>query len=147
MNRIAIRHYLEIADQPTPEDLVALDGDGFTAVVNLRRAGEPDQPVDPEAEGDLVRGAGVEYLAAPVGGGPLDPDGVEAVCELIDRHVEQGGKVLLHCKQGGRAAGLAVIHLARAEGWPDGEAIERAEAIGLRLPPPVRALVESYYAR
>lgn len=145
MTSSRIRPNLVIADQPTEEELLALPGEGFTAVVNLRRPGEPDQPLDPSAEGECVRAVGLDYLGVPVGGEPLGDAQVEAIGDVLDRHAE--GKVLLHCKQGGRAAALALLHIAREEGWPAGEAIERGRALGLELPPPVRALVESYLAR
>ena len=68
MNRTTIRPNLDIADQPTAEELAALKAEGYTAVVNLRTAGEPDQPLDPTAEGEVVREAGLEYLHVPIGG-------------------------------------------------------------------------------
>jgi uncharacterized protein (TIGR01244 family) len=142
MNRTTVRPNLEIADQPTSEDFAALSAEGFTAVVNLRRPGEPDQPIDPTAEGDLARDAGLEYLSVPIGGEPIGEPQVSAVCELLDRH--SGGKVLLHCKQGGRAVGIALLSLARAEGWPADEVIDRGRSLGLRLPPPVEALVKAH---
>jgi uncharacterized protein (TIGR01244 family) len=142
MNPTILRPNLEIADQPTGEELARLRSEGYSAVVNLRRPGEPDQPIDPTAEGDLVREEGLEYLSIPIGGEPITEAQVSAVCDLIDRH--SAGKVLLHCKQGGRAAGLALLYLARAEGWPNAEVIDRGRSLGLRLPPPVEALVKSH---
>ncbi len=40
-----------VADQPTLEELKALPDEGFVAVVNLRREGEPEQPMSPAEEG------------------------------------------------------------------------------------------------
>ncbi|WP_169976721.1 beta-lactamase hydrolase domain-containing protein [Tautonia rosea] len=145
MHRLAIRPYLEIAGQPSHEDLVAIRDEGFTAVVNLRRPDEPDQPIDPSTEGSQVHALGMDYLSVPIGGEPLGESQVKAVCAFLDQHT--GGKVLLHCKQGGRAAAIALIHLAQAEQWPEDEVIDRAAAIGVPLPPPLRAMIESYFAR
>ncbi|QDV33523.1 beta-lactamase hydrolase domain-containing protein [Tautonia plasticadhaerens] len=145
MNRKTVRPNLEIADQPTSEEILGLKAEGFTAVVNLRRPGEPDQPMDPAAEAEVARQAGLDYLSVPVGGEPLGAPQISSVCDLIDRHPD--GKVLIHCKQGGRAAGLALLHLARVEGWPAGEVVERGRALGLELPPPVRALIEHALGR
>jgi protein tyrosine phosphatase (PTP) superfamily phosphohydrolase (DUF442 family) len=39
-----------IADQPTEADLIALKGDGYVGIVNLRNDGEPEQPIDTKAE-------------------------------------------------------------------------------------------------
>lgn len=145
MHRLTIRPNLDVAGQPTLEDLVAIKDEGFTAVVNLRRPEEPDQPIDPATEQGHVQALGMNYLSVPVGGEPLGEAQVGAVCEFLDRHAD--GKVLLHCKQGGRAVALAVIHLAQAERWPEDEWIDRAGALGVQLPPPLRAMIESYLAR
>lgn len=145
MNRKTIRPNLEIADQPTAEELSSLKEEGFTAVINLRRAGEAGQTIDPTAEGELARQAGLDYLSVPVGGEPLGATQVETVCDLLQNHAD--GKVLLHCKQGGRAAALALIYLSRVEGWPADEVVQRGRALGLELPPPVQALVEQALGR
>ena len=145
MNRTTVRPDLEIAGQPTLEDLEALKLEGFTGLVNLRRDGEPDQPIDPAAEAELAARIGLDAIHLPVGGAPIDAATVAALDAFLDRHKD--GRVLIHCKQGGRAAGLALIHLARSQGWPPEDAIERARAQGLTLPTPVRALVEDFLSR
>lgn len=146
MNRTTIRPNLDVADQPTAEELAALKAEGYRAVVNLRAAGEPDQPLDPTVEGEVAREAGLEYLNVPIGGpGPLEDEQVDAVSAFLGRHPD--GKVLLHCKLGGRAAALALLHLARTEGWPADVAIERGREAGLTLPPKLAEKVEAYLNR
>jgi protein tyrosine phosphatase (PTP) superfamily phosphohydrolase (DUF442 family) len=46
-----------------------------------------------------------------VGGAPLSGPGVGAVCDFLDRHSD--GKVLVHCRKGGRAAALVLLHRRR----------------------------------
>ncbi len=46
--------------QPTREELERLAQEGFKAVVNLRTADEPNQPLSPEAEGEVARKAGLD---------------------------------------------------------------------------------------
>jgi len=129
-----------IADQPDEMDLAGLHGRGFDGVVNLRNDGEPEQPISTAEEGKLVRAFDLDYLHVGVGGGPLDEKGVEAVCDFIDHH----GKVLVHCRKGGRAAALVLIQQARANGWSSSEVAARGKEIGLEVDGGLRTLVETY---
>lgn len=133
---------ITVADQPTEDDLEALKLDGYAAVVNLRGEGEPEQPLDPSAEGERVRGLGMEYLHAAVTGAPLTEEVVGRVGEVLDRH--KGSKVLVHCRKGGRAAALVLIHKALAEGWAPSEAFAKGQALGLQIEGGLRDKVEAY---
>ena len=133
---------IAVADQPTEADLQALKDEGYAAVVNLRGEGEPEQPLDPSAEGERVRALGMEYLHAPVTGAPLTAAVVGAIGALLDKHA--GGKVLVHCRKGGRAAALVLIHKARAEGWAPSEAFAKGQALGLQVDGPLKDKVEAY---
>lgn len=144
MQRKPIGPDLEIADQPTEAELKVLRDEGFVGVVNLRHDGEPEQPLRPADEGALVGGIGMDYLHVGVGGQPLTEPVVGAVCDFLDAHA--GQKVLVHCRKGGRAAALVLLHRARTEGWTAAEAIERGKAIGLAVDGPLRTLVENYLA-
>ncbi len=144
MQRKPIGHDLEIADQPTEAELKGLRDEGFVGVVNLRHDGEPEQPLRPADEGALVGGVGMDYLHVAVGGQPLTESTVGAVCNFLDAHA--GQKVLVHCRKGGRAAALVLLHRARNEGWTAAEAIERGKALGLAVDGPLRVLVENYLA-
>jgi uncharacterized protein (TIGR01244 family) len=139
----AVTESIRIADQPSEADLRALAGSGVRGVVNLRHDGEPEQPLPPGPEGDLVRSLGLDYLHVPVGGAPLDPAGVAAVADFLDRHTAEG-QVLVHCRKGGRAAALVLLHLARRNGWTASQAVNQAAAIGLPLEGNLRLLVEQY---
>jgi uncharacterized protein (TIGR01244 family) len=135
---------ITIGDQPTEEDLARLKGEGYAGVVNLRNAGEPEQPMSPTLEAQKVQSLGMEYLHYGVGGSPLSEPGVAAVCDFVDRHTQGGQKVMVHCRKGGRAAALVLIQQARANHWKPEEAIAKGKAMGLEVDGGLRTLVESY---
>jgi uncharacterized protein (TIGR01244 family) len=135
---------ITIGDQPTEQDLARLKAEGYAGVVNLRTAGEDDQPMSPTEEAGQVQSLGMEYLHYGVGGAPLSEQGVEAVCDFVDRHAEGGQKVMVHCRKGGRAAALVLIQQARANKWKPEEAIAKGKAMGLDVGGGLRSLVEGY---
>ncbi len=135
---------ITIGDQPTEADLARLKGEGYVGVVNLRNPGEPEQPMSPQEEGEKARSLGLDYLHYGVGGAPLSEQGVEAVCDFVDRHTQGEQKVLVHCRKGGRAVALVLLQQARANHWKPEEAIARGKAMGLEVDGGLRTLVETY---
>jgi uncharacterized protein (TIGR01244 family) len=135
-----------IGDQPTEEDLLECKDEGYTGVVNLRNDGEPEQPLGTEDEGRRVRALGMEYLHHGVGGRPLTDPGVADVCDFIDRLAAGDGKVLVHCRRGGRAMAVVLIQQARQQGWGPEEAVEKGQAMGLQVDGALRGMVEAYLA-
>ncbi len=138
----AITPTIVIADQPTETDLAALKGEGYVGVVNLRNDGEPEQPIGTAAEGEKVRAAGLDYVHMGVGAAPMSVSGVESVCKFLDDHAD--GKVLVHCRKGGRAAAIVLIHQAQKHGWSPAEAAAKGAAIGLQVDGNLRVMVENY---
>jgi uncharacterized protein (TIGR01244 family) len=136
----AITPKVAIGDQPTEADLARLKAEGYTGVVNLRNDGEPEQPIGTVAEGEKVRALGMDYLHVGVGGSPLTEEGVHAVCDFIDGHE----KVMVHCRKGGRAAALVLIHEAKAHDWSAAEAAAKGRGLGLEVDGGLRAIVENY---
>jgi uncharacterized protein (TIGR01244 family) len=142
-----IRPGVVVSDQPTPDELRALAESGFAAVVNFRQEGEPEQPVGPAAEGEVVRGQGLHYVHHAVGGAPLEPEAVRALSRFLAEQEAAGGKVLLHCRKGGRAAALLLLSEAIREGWPADQVFARGEAMRLAInEPKLKALVAEYLA-
>ncbi len=135
---------IAVAGQPTEADLKDLKEQGYVGVINLRNEGEPEQPLGPAAEADAARNAGLAYLHYAVGGAPFDPKGVDAVNGFLDRH--QGEKVLVHCRSGGRASAIVLLHEAKAQGWAASEAIEKGRAMGLEVKGGLQVMVEHYLA-
>ncbi|MHC5543439.1 hypothetical protein ACYOEI_34890, partial [Singulisphaera rosea] len=70
---------ITIGDQPSGPEIEAFKGEGYVGVVNLRNDGEPEQPLGTAAEGEHVRGLGMDYLHYGVGAAPLTKAGVESV--------------------------------------------------------------------
>jgi uncharacterized protein (TIGR01244 family) len=133
---------ITVGDQPTEADLKVLKDEGYVGVVNLRNDGEPEQPLSTAAEGAFVRALGLEYLHYGVGGAPLSESGVKSVCDFLDYHAQ--GKVLVHCRKGGRAAALVLLHEALARHWKPEEVLEKSKALGFEVEGGLRTLVENY---
>jgi uncharacterized protein (TIGR01244 family) len=134
-----------IADQPTEADLVALKGDGYVGIVNLRNDGEPEQPIDTRAEAARAADLGLDYVHYGVGSAPFTREGVASVVDFIDGHAADG-KVLVHCRKGGRAAALVLLQQIKANGWTAEEAFERGQANGIEVGGGLKQLVEGYLA-
>lgn len=111
--------------QPSEEDIAALKAAGVKKIINLRRAGEASQPLDPEAEGAAVRAAGMEYLHVPVDPMDLHASSAAAVTQAVE---ETDGPVYIHCAAGGRAVTHAL--LADGKGKSADEVFKKAEDIG-----------------
>jgi uncharacterized protein (TIGR01244 family) len=135
---------ITIGDQPTEEDLAAFRDESYVGVVNLRHDGEPEQPLSTADEGAKVRELGMEYLHHGVGGAPLADPGVSNVADFIDRLTAGDGKVLVHCRKGGRAMALVLLQQARAHGWSAEEALDKGRAMGLQVDGQLKVLVENY---
>jgi uncharacterized protein (TIGR01244 family) len=133
---------ITIGDQPSEEDLMALAAEGYRGVINLRNDRELEQPLGTMAEGELVRSLGLDYLHYSVGSWPLSNGGVTAVFEFLDHHA--AGKTLVHCRRGGRAQALVLLHQARTRGWRPDEVFTRGAAMGLALDVALKSLVEAY---
>src|SRR5262249_39257440 len=111
--------------QPTEADIAALKASGVTTIINLRRPGEQNQPLDPKAEGDVVASHGLAYVHVPVDPKNLDPK--QAVAKAI---AEAPGPVFVHCAAGGRAVTHALLAEAKAAGQSADDVMKKAEAIG-----------------
>ncbi len=146
MQSTPINHAITIADQPTLDELRALSDEGFVAVLNLRREGEPDQPLSPSEEGVEVGAVGLEYLHEGVGGAPLTAEGVESICRFLDEQIEKG-KVLVHCRRGARAAAMVLVHMAFQEGWRSHEAVAKGQERGLNVDGNLKVMIELFLAQ
>jgi uncharacterized protein (TIGR01244 family) len=88
-----------VSPQITLADLDTAAAQGFTLVINNRPDGESlDQPKSAEVEA-AARVAGVDYLYAPVVGGPR-PAQVDAMRDAI---AAASGRTLAYCRSGTRS--------------------------------------------
>ena len=113
--------------QPSEEDIAALKASGVRKIINLRRAGEANQPLDPAAEGEVATRAGLEYVHIPVDPKNLDPSSAAAVAKAIE---DSDGPVYVHCAAGGRAVTHALLAEAKAQGSSADKVFKKAEEIG-----------------
>lgn len=89
---------------PSERDLESLASEGFAAVVNLRRAGEPNQPLSPEEEGEAAARQGMRYVHIPVDGANIDSATIQ---RFKDEVSQLPGPVFVHCASGRRAQAVA----------------------------------------
>lgn len=90
---------LSVSPQVTEADMARAAREGFVLVINNRPDGEdPSQPSSAAIEA-AARAAGLDYLHAPVRGGPSQEQ-VEAVRTAIEA---AGGPVLAFCRSGTRS--------------------------------------------
>ncbi len=111
--------------QPSEEDIAALKAAGYRKIINLRRPGEQNQPLDPQAQGAVVTGLGMAYAHIPVDPKNLHPSSAAAVIKEIE---EADGPVYVHCAAGGRAVTHAL--LADSKGKSADVVFKKAEEIG-----------------
>ena len=113
--------------QPTEADLAQLKAAGIGTIINLRRPGEQNQPLDPQAEGEVAKRLGLAYVHIPVDPKNLDPMQADAVAKAI---AAAPGPVYVHCAAGGRAVSHALLAEAKADGHSADQVLAKAEAIG-----------------
>lgn len=131
-----------VGSQPTVSELASLLNEGFRTIVNFRTAGEEDQPMSPESEGEKARAEGLEYLHFPVSMQAMSP-------ELVDEFREQWHSltkpIFAHCKSGKRAGALVMMHTAVEQGMSGDEALAKAEELGFECDQPeLRSFVKDY---
>jgi uncharacterized protein (TIGR01244 family) len=126
-------------DSAAIEDLKAR---GFTTIINLRT---PDEPNYAQEESE-VEGAGLDYAAIPIS--PTLIDDI-AVARFSGAVTSSAGPVAVHCKGGGRAGVMSLLHLAVTHGWSLEHALEEGERLGVKIAAdsPYRQFFESYIQR
>lgn len=70
--------------QPGAEHIADLAASGVRTIINLRRHGEQNQPLDPAAMGDVVRAAGLAYVNIPVDPKNLTAEKLDEVARAIE---------------------------------------------------------------
>ena len=136
MKRGDINNQLSVGGQPTEDHLSNLKAEGFAAVINLRRDGEANQPLDPAREGMAATAAGLQYFHIPVNS--ADPKG-EQVTALRAALEQIEGPVYVHCQGGGRACTMALLATAPASGYGAKDVIAEAHRAGFTITNPVMA--------
>lgn len=144
--RLKINEEVTIAPQPDEAEIQSLPEVGFRSVVNLRAEGEDAQQIAPQAEGEMVKAAGMQYLHLPVAMSSLD----EELVNTFRRHYRGIPKPMyVHCELGKRAGALVLMHIACERGLTSEEAMEQAHEMGFDCEQPqmkefVKTYIESY---
>jgi uncharacterized protein (TIGR01244 family) len=132
MKRGKISERISVGGQPTEDDLKLLKAEGIEAVINLRRDGEQNQPLDPAQEGAVVKAAGLKYFHIPVDSADPKREQVQAVQAAL---AEAKGKVFVHCQGGGRACTMALL-ASEPDASPD-QMMKQADGAGFPVTNPV----------
>jgi uncharacterized protein (TIGR01244 family) len=117
------------APQLSPDDMPAAAAMGYVLIVNNRPDHEvPGQPTSAEMEA-AARAAGMDYLHAPVVGGP-SREQVEAVHQAI---AAADGPVLAFCRSGTRSIVTWALGQAMAGERSRGDLVSLGRAAGYDL--------------
>lgn len=133
---------ISIAGQPSPQDIEDAHQNGFRTVVNLRTPDEPGFLADEERQ---VESLGLTYASIPVSPDTLDDVAVARFSQALESI--DGTPALIHCRSGGRAGIMTLLHLAVTHGWTLHKALEEGQKMGDIAPKdgsPYRAFFETY---
>lgn len=138
-----------VGAQPTEPDVQELARRGFRSIVNLRTAGEEEQPLDPAQEGQAAEKNGLRYAHIPISLRNLTTEQMDS---FRDEMENLPSPVYIHCRGGTRAAALLAIHRAVESGKSGDEAIRDAEQIGAPVDTPeylefFKEYVEQHFER
>jgi uncharacterized protein (TIGR01244 family) len=148
MQTMKINEQVSVGPQPSTEEIQKLGQQGFKSVVNFRTQGEEEQPLSPEAEGEQVKSAGMEYLHVPVSMKAMGP---ELVDQFREKFPDLPKPVFAHCKSGKRAGAMVMMNMAVEQGMTGEQTLKKAEEMGFECDQPelkqfVRQYVDSHQA-
>ncbi|MBB6429036.1 beta-lactamase hydrolase domain-containing protein [Algisphaera agarilytica] len=128
-------HGLAVLGQPDEAKLTELAEAGVKTVINLRNDGEDAMPMSVKEEGEVCERLGMDYVSLPMSMRPPEQGGADGrlatAFETVLTGAREHGPVAVHCKLGQRAGAMALIALARHQGWNAETALGAAEELGL----------------
>ena len=127
--QMQINNELIVGSQPQLEELEQLSQQGVRSVINLRVNNEDADMLEPEAEGEAVRGHGMNYVHLPVSGKQMRTEQVDDFRQFLSA---LDGPLFVHCKAGKRAGAFAIMHQAVERGWSGKQALSEAEKAGFK---------------
>ena len=141
-NTMKINEEVTVGPQPSEQELQQLSSQGFQSVVNFRTDGEEDQPLSPEAEGEKVTAAGLEYVNIPVSMKSMGPEQVD---QFRSKFRELPKQVFAHCKSGERAGAMVMMHIASESGMTGEQTLQQAKEMGFECDQPqLEEFVKNY---
>lgn len=102
-NYAKIDNYVSRSAQPLKEDLSWLKEQGVTDVINFRTMYAPAVDFDEAVE---LKKLGMKYHNLPTVTKTPTHQGVNLFLELVDKVINNGGKVHIHCKAGADRTGM-----------------------------------------
>jgi len=144
LNLKKITDGISIAGQPTEDELRGAHARGVNTLVNLRT---DDEDGFLPTEERIVESTGATYAAIPVSPVTLDDLAVERFSQALSSVNAQ--PAIVHCKGGGRAGVMTLLHLSIENGWSLQKTLEEGEKHGIAPAPdsPYRAFFESFIRR
>lgn len=137
-----INDQVTVGAQPSEDQLQQLGKQGFKSVVNFRTDGEEEQPLSPQAEGEKVKAAGMEYLHIPVSMKSMGPEQVD---QFRKKFPDLPKPVYAHCKSGKRAGAIVMMNMAVEQGMSGDQTLQQAEQMGFKCDQPeLKEFVKSY---
>lgn len=120
------------------EDAQILHDEGIRSVIDLRTNDEIQTP-----EKAWVEGTGMDYETLPTSPDLLDDVAIFRFIQEVD---SSDGPVYVHCKAGGRANIMALLHDAVTHGWTIEHTLQVAQEKAVKLDDdsPYRPIVEDY---
>jgi len=115
-------------DQPTEADLQEMAMRGVRTVIDLRQAGEGNQPLPPPDEGIAARRFGMTYRHLPMGIGVPSKDTLDLMHDELARLPTP---IFIHCASGKRSGMVALMHHAINEKMTSEQMMTRAEELGV----------------
>lgn len=139
---IPINDRFTVGGQPTAAELRDLAGKGFKSIVNLRCAGEAEQPLSPEKEGTEVSKLRMRYLHLPVSPTAMQNGQVDQFRKQV---AGLPGPVFVHCHSGKRAGAFVMMGNAVQAGWSGEKTLATAAQMGFQCDvPALKAFVKGY---
>ena len=126
-DRIKLNEQITVGSQPDEAQLKHLVAEGFKSIINLRTDDEKDQTLSPVDEGDKAQHLGLIYEHLPVTADDIKPAQVDRFREVVANTL---APVYVHCAKGKRAAAMAIMQIAVAEGLSGDQAIDKAQQMG-----------------
>jgi protein tyrosine phosphatase (PTP) superfamily phosphohydrolase (DUF442 family) len=116
-----IKDYVQLSDrlatagQPTRQELAAVAGAGYQAVINLHTSS------DLADEGELVRGLGLEYVHIDVPWQRPERSHLERFFAAME--ARQGQRLFVHCAANKRVSAFMALYRIHRLGWPRDKAM------------------------
>ena len=142
LNEQKINDNISIGGKVTGEDIDDLKARGFRTVINLMT---PDEMGHAHEERE-VEDRGLTYASVPVAPELLDDLAVTRFSQASD---SSDGPVAIHCKGGGRAGVMTLLHLGVMNGWSLERTLQEGETLGAKIGPdsPYREFFEDFIRR